>query len=192
MVTLKNGQEEAKIAVGTVMMLLNNLIKSDPICFYELVMKCRDRNYIFFWKTWDKLKGLWLVEGEGSINNSIKNVVLSAVTWESINMVLSSPIKKTTEEINDVLKNEWNKESKEKYIPNPEMLAYVRNWRNLLSDKPELLVELVKKAKDTEYKLAWYMIEFLNKKTWLVYEDGSLNRSTADIILYVAKEKNAL
>jgi len=113
MVTLKNGQEEAKSAVEVVMISLRNLMKNDPICFYELVMKCRDRNHVFFWKTWHKLNGLWLVEDGGSINDSIRNVVLSAVTWEPFNMELGSPIEKTEKAIYETLNTENEKKISE-------------------------------------------------------------------------------
>ena len=49
-VKLKNGVEEVKGLVQITMAILSSLMKDDPISFYELVMKCRDRNHKIFSK----------------------------------------------------------------------------------------------------------------------------------------------
>lgn len=45
MTRLKNGSDEATGLVAVTRMVVLNLLQRDPISFYELVMKCRDRNH---------------------------------------------------------------------------------------------------------------------------------------------------
>lgn len=92
-VTLKNGAVEAKPLVKVALMSLEHLINSDPIAFYELVMVCRDKDHKPFGNTREKLSalGLWK-EYEDRPHESIRNVVLSAVTGNGLEMVLGSPV----------------------------------------------------------------------------------------------------
>jgi hypothetical protein len=91
-VTLKNGSKEADVLVAATMVTLRDLINKKPIIFYELVMKCRKGDdHKFFGNSEKDLKALSLVENNGSIHNSIRNVVLSAVTGEDLGMVLGDP-----------------------------------------------------------------------------------------------------
>lgn len=92
-VILKNGAEEAEICVKAHMMNLSILLEEHPTAFYGLVMKCRDRNY-FWWNDAiiQQLKDLGLLQGLGdTVHDSTKNVVLSAVTGDGLDMVLGSP-----------------------------------------------------------------------------------------------------
>jgi hypothetical protein len=91
-VTLKNGSQEPAPVVTTTMMLLRSLCTSDPICFYELTMKCRDNNHQLFGNCASKLQGLSLLQSDGTVYHAVKNVVLSAVTGEDLDMALGSPI----------------------------------------------------------------------------------------------------
>jgi hypothetical protein len=91
-VILKNGIEEAKPLVQVTMMSLRSLLQDKPIVFYELVMKCRDGNHQFFGRSEDDLKALSLVQSDGSVHDSIRNIVLSAATGEGLEMVLGSPV----------------------------------------------------------------------------------------------------
>lgn len=92
-VTLKNGGEEADILVAATMMSLRSLIDEAPIAFYELVMKCRDRNHRLFGNTGQVLQRCSLIQSDESIHNSIRNIVLSAAVGEGLQMSLGSPIK---------------------------------------------------------------------------------------------------
>lgn len=92
-VMLKNGQEEFKALVVVTMMSLRALLAEQPIAFYELVMKCRNRNHQFFGNAGEKLKGLELVQSDGGVHGSIRNIVLSATSGEGLGLVLHSPIK---------------------------------------------------------------------------------------------------
>lgn len=91
LVTLANGAEEALPVVATTMLSLERIIDSNPIAFYELVMKCRDQGHRFFGNTQEVLSDFALVQPEGTVHESIRNVVLSAVNGEDLNMTLGSP-----------------------------------------------------------------------------------------------------
>ncbi|MDP3730644.1 MAG: hypothetical protein Q8R14_03860 [Candidatus Omnitrophota bacterium] len=92
MITLKNGATEIEVAVRVVMMSLDLLIQQKPIVFYELVMKARDPNHKFFGRSEEDLMALSLVERDGELYDITRNIVLSAVEGEDLNMRLVSPI----------------------------------------------------------------------------------------------------
>ena len=93
MVILKNGSEEAKVAVITIMTSLRAIFDVAPMAFYDLVMKCRDNNYSYFGDNMQKLEVLSLVQNGGEVHSVIRNVVLSAVSGEGLDLTLRSPIK---------------------------------------------------------------------------------------------------
>jgi len=101
-VKLKNGSEEAESLVNVAMHTLSNLMKTQPILFYELVQKCRDRDHKFFWQTEEKLESMSLVSN-WEIHDSMVNIVLSAVEWENLDMRLVSPLSKASEDLLDIL-----------------------------------------------------------------------------------------
>jgi hypothetical protein len=86
--TLKNGAQEAQPLVSITTILLKNLIREDPIAFYELVMCCRDAEHTPFGNTAEKLQARRLYP----VHDSIRNIVLSAVTGEGLAMQLGSPV----------------------------------------------------------------------------------------------------
>ena len=93
MVRLKNGSEELSTLVAVMMVSLKNLIKTDPISFFELVSKARDRNHeVFSRHQTGVLVGMGLMEPDGSLHSSISNVVLSAVSGEGLDMTLGDPV----------------------------------------------------------------------------------------------------
>jgi hypothetical protein len=92
MVTLKNGAQEDANLVAVVMVSLRNLFKDLPgmLEIVELYRLCQDSNY----KpkvSLDRLKRLNLLEENGQPHDSIKNVVLSAISGEGLGMTLGSP-----------------------------------------------------------------------------------------------------
>lgn len=94
-VRLKNGTEEVEGIVWITMLHLSSLIKGDPISFYELVMKCRDRNHnIFSGVQEEKLQDLNLLDSTGTVHDSIVNIVVSAVEGNRSKMMLVSPLAK--------------------------------------------------------------------------------------------------
>ena len=91
-VPLKNGATEKKSFVMSTMISLESLLNTKPGAFYELVMKCRDNNHSFFGNTGEVLQNSRLAQPDGRIHDSIKNIVLSAVQGDSLDMQLSNPI----------------------------------------------------------------------------------------------------
>ena len=85
-IKLKNGSEEAKGLVTITMLSLESLLKENPIAFYEFTMKCRDRQHTLFGNTEEVLRDLALLEQRGSVHESIRNIVLSAVEGEGLDM----------------------------------------------------------------------------------------------------------
>lgn len=91
-VKLKNGSEEFGPLVNATMISLRHLIADDPIAFYELRELCRNPSHKLFGHAGEKLVSLALIERDGvSIHSSIKNVVLSAVEGEMLEMHITSP-----------------------------------------------------------------------------------------------------
>ena len=91
-VKLKNGTIEAEGLVSVMMFSLRNLLQESPITFYELVMKCRDRDHQFWSDTLKSLQDLHLIQQDGKVHDSIRNIVLSAVEGEMSEMTLGSPL----------------------------------------------------------------------------------------------------
>jgi len=95
-VLLKNGIKEAEPLVRVMMYLvLPDLLKNHPTAFYDLVMRCRDKSYKFFGNNEKLLKDKNIVDTDGSIHSSIKNIVLCAIEGEGIEMRLVNPLKKS-------------------------------------------------------------------------------------------------
>ncbi|MDP2967068.1 MAG: hypothetical protein Q8N87_01505 [bacterium] len=92
---LKNRAEEVEGLVIATMVSLEHLLKSNPIVFYELVMKCRDNNYQFLGNTAEPLEELGLVQRDRTVHDSIRNIVLSAAEGSGLGMKLVSPVPST-------------------------------------------------------------------------------------------------
>jgi len=93
-VRLKNGTEEDKPSVVMTMMSLEHVMDERPLALYDLAMMCRDRNYEPFGSNGSYLKDLNLVDQDGSIHNSIRNIVLSAISGDGLDIVLRNPVAK--------------------------------------------------------------------------------------------------
>lgn len=96
MVTLKNGAVEAEPLVKVTMMSLGRLWDENPICAYELVMLCRDSNHKPFGNSDKILVELALVQN-GRVHDSIRNIVLSSVSGEGLEMTFGSPVKSVSD-----------------------------------------------------------------------------------------------
>lgn len=92
-VELKNGASEAEDVVGVAIMSIERLMRTNPIAFYELVMKCRVPAHQFFGNTRQVLMDFALVSLNGDVHDSLRNVVLSSVSGDGLNMKLGSPFK---------------------------------------------------------------------------------------------------
>ncbi len=100
MVRLNNGTQMAKPLVMSVMMSINGLEQqglSGMLAVYELVEVCKDKDYKPSPDNMKKLQDLRLLEKSGKPHDSIRNVVLSAVQGEGIDMTIGSPVAKDTQ-----------------------------------------------------------------------------------------------
>lgn len=91
MVKLKNGIEEPKAVVGIVMVSLRGLCAEKPMVFFDLVMLCRDSKY----KAWSNMKpaqDLGLMGPDGSIHDTIRHTILSAVGGDGLAMTIGNPV----------------------------------------------------------------------------------------------------
>jgi len=95
-VILKNGTEEVAQLVATIMHTLRemegDMANGGPICIYELVQMCRDRNHKPFGTSGEKLERLNLING-GQVHDSIRNIVLSAIEGDGLDVTLGDPVK---------------------------------------------------------------------------------------------------
>ncbi|HJY98896.1 MAG TPA: hypothetical protein VJ227_04230 [Patescibacteria group bacterium] len=94
-VCLRNGAEEAEVAVKVIMISLNGLLRrgiAGVTQFYDLTMICRDPSYRIGEYNLKALQELHLLENDGRPHDTIKNVVLSAVTGDGFQMGLRSPL----------------------------------------------------------------------------------------------------
>jgi len=97
-VELKNGAEEAEALVTVTIGSLHHLIETNPIAFYELVQKARDKDHKIIWGNVSSvLKSLALLSENGAMHDSIRNIVLSAAEGDGLDMALVSPIKEYKE-----------------------------------------------------------------------------------------------
>lgn len=92
MVTLKNGSEEAKVLVAGIKLSVLRIWDDNPLAIYDLHSACKDSNYEPFGDNGATLKKLSLMEPNGGIHQSIKNVVLSMVEGEGMEKTLVSPV----------------------------------------------------------------------------------------------------
>lgn len=91
-VVLKNGAEEARALVTVGMISIESLAREYPMIFYELVMLARDRNHELFGRAGEELRNRALIGPGNHMHDSLRNIVMSAVTGEGMDMVLGNPI----------------------------------------------------------------------------------------------------
>jgi hypothetical protein len=93
LIRLKNGSDEPRPLVSVTTLVIRSLLQSDPISFYELVMKARDPKHEIFSPHQTKvLTDLGFLDHNGRVHQSIANVLLSAVTGEGLEMTLGDPV----------------------------------------------------------------------------------------------------
>lgn len=93
-VWLKNGTEEVKALVILTTGILQDLMQENPIVLYELTMICRDLKHVLFGDTSKELQKLSLLQSDGRVHDSVRNIVLSAVVDDGLDMHLVNPIDK--------------------------------------------------------------------------------------------------
>lgn len=92
-VNLKNGTQEAKVAVVNLMSILCDLADTDPIAIYELHQKCQNRDHKFYGNYQQTLTRRKLLEDSGFPHNTVRNILLSAyVSKGDWDFALETPI----------------------------------------------------------------------------------------------------
>lgn len=96
MVRLKNGAQEAHVAVITIMSDLMDLCDIDPIAVYELHQRCKDPGHKFWGNYEETLKARGFLSVDGNIvGSTLKNVLTSAFVSEgNWDFSLETPIAK--------------------------------------------------------------------------------------------------
>lgn len=89
---LKNGSEEEAELVAVITAALETLWKEKPIAAYELVQLCKDSEHKLFGMAGQDLASAGLLEPGNRVHDSIRNIVLSAVSGEGFEMTLGSPV----------------------------------------------------------------------------------------------------
>ena len=98
-VTLRNGSTEMKALVIMTYMNLKKMFDDmkGAIAFYELVALCKDSKHEIFPDVQKQyLISRALMQSDGRVHQSIKNVVLSATTGEGVDLSLVNPIATAT------------------------------------------------------------------------------------------------
>ena len=90
MVQLKNGSEVPGSALVTIMMNLKSLRENNYLAFYDLVQLCKDSSYDISFTRQALEASPFLATGR--IHDDAKNIVLSAVEGDDLEMVIGSPV----------------------------------------------------------------------------------------------------
>lgn len=100
MFMLRTGIQEASALVKIVALQLREMMNpdlekgarmGDMLALYDLVSKCRDRNYQFFGNNEELLIQRGLVERSGHVHDSVRNIVLASVEGDGMDMRLVNP-----------------------------------------------------------------------------------------------------
>lgn len=95
MTKLKNGTEEPTPVVAVVRAslkrLLDDMASGGPIAAYELVQVCRKPGHKPFGHTGKLLRDFSLLNDDGCVHDSIRNVVLSAARGDGLDMEFVDP-----------------------------------------------------------------------------------------------------
>lgn len=91
-VKLKNGSTEAKTLVLATMTTLRYLFSRDPVLAEELVCKARNPDHVLWANTAPSLRKLGMITLGGGIHESVRNVVLSAVSGKDADLTLGDPL----------------------------------------------------------------------------------------------------
>lgn len=95
MLRLKNGSEANSGLVASVTLNINGLLDEEaacPMAFWDLVLVCQDDGYEPMAACAVELKRSGLMLPDGSVHAAIKDIVLSSVEGEGIDMTLVSPV----------------------------------------------------------------------------------------------------
>lgn len=87
---LKNGSEAPDVLVASVMVSLRDLWDTKPIVAFEFVSLCRDPKHEL-WSGKADLERANLIK-DGKVHDSIRDIVLSAVSGEGLSMTIDAPV----------------------------------------------------------------------------------------------------
>lgn len=90
-VTLRTGEQHHEGLVRVTMLSLSELMKSNPIAFYEFVELCRDSEHRLFGNTKEVLEGLHLLEGDGQPHDATREIALAATEGDGLELTLRDP-----------------------------------------------------------------------------------------------------
>jgi len=93
-VNLRNGGQEDRNLVAVTMIALESLLEDGIkgiLAAYDLVGRCKDSSSFMFPKTEEELKNLSLLQSDGLPHDSIRNIVLSSVRGEGMEMSFGNP-----------------------------------------------------------------------------------------------------
>jgi len=140
MVKLKNGSEVPKPVVVTTMMSLEALMEKNPIAFYELVEKARNPKHPMFGNTQDVVAKWALIDLSGVIHSAVRDVILSAVSGDELDMRLGNPVALENEAKNDSSKK--SSEQNKYFIARP-----LDRFGNTLGPMAIIEAEIIEKSK---------------------------------------------
>lgn len=90
-VKLRNGLEVPLGLVTVVVMRLESLCASNPVLFYELVMKARDTSHPLWGSSGTLLREEGWLENDGNIQNTTGEIIRSVVQGEDLAMQIVLP-----------------------------------------------------------------------------------------------------
>ncbi len=102
MVALNNGSSEPQPIVVAAYMSLSGLWEegiAGMCAVIDLVSRCNNPRHPIDRQSEEKLRSLALIEPDGKIHGSIKNVVLSAAKGTGLDMTLVSPVKPSSADL---------------------------------------------------------------------------------------------
>lgn len=85
---LRNGNEHDTKSLMVLHGLLRNLLNTDGILFYELVMRCRNPEHPFFGNTEKALRERSWLDPNGQPNHIVRELVDHVVAGDGIDMTL--------------------------------------------------------------------------------------------------------
>lgn len=91
-VTLKNGATVPYNAVTDTMTKLRNALVAYPLAVYELALACDDPARRLRKDVVPQLKAARLLEADGEPCGDVRDVILSAITINAMDLTLDSPV----------------------------------------------------------------------------------------------------
>lgn len=91
-IKLRTGVTESQGVVLGTMIALKSLMKTNPIALYELTELARNPDHTPFGNAGEVLQSRNLLQTDGRLNQSVKNVVLAATTGDGLELALTSPL----------------------------------------------------------------------------------------------------